>query len=199
MMRQMARGILFLVLLAGAAIAARADVTPVDLSGSSSDFKIILNDPTCDTGCVTLDYTGGPTDFIYFAAENPFPVTSSNPPGCGTNLQYWTCLPILAFHNGSFYFKGVEFFGIPPITGGDFDVELSGLPSIDLKLPNGFECAPGYSCPNDSFDVVTTPELSTFVLFGTGLVLILGGMFWRRRLSLHIAACDRAAVPVPQA
>jgi hypothetical protein len=203
-MRQMARGVLLLALLAGASFAAQAAVTPVDLGSSSNDFRIILNDPTCSggPGCIQLSYSGPPTFFLFFPADPPFTVTPSNPPGCGTNIVDWKCRPIVVggtFDGVLFYddiFEGIHL--ITSINGG-FDLELSGLPSIDLGLPNGVQCVPASSCPSDVADIVTTPELPTFALFGTGLLLVFGGMFWRRRLSLHAAARDRAAVPVPQA
>lgn len=205
-MRQMARSVLLLVLLAGAAMAARADVTPVDLGSSSNDFKIILNDPTCTPGpsCFAFDYNGtSPTTSIAFSVAPPgyVPIPSGQMANCSTDLLNWTCYVV----NSTGNFNSVTFYDkFPPNDAissgsGTFTVQLSGLPSIDLIVPSYLTCDPATPCPGGIADIAATPELPTFALFGTGLLLVFGGMFWRRRLSMHSVSRERAPVPVPQA
>jgi len=199
-MRQMARGVLFLLLLVGAAVAARADVTPVDLGSSSNDFKVVVNASPCDADiCVDLTYTGPAVyvsifnPIIFWANPLPTPVPSGQTVGCGSDV--FQCIPWTTplFSSTPTDFWSVWFFGGWLVPGHTYEVGESNLPSLQLTLPSDFTCE---TCAGP--DIVFTPELPTYALFGTGLLLVLGGMFWRRKMGLHVAVRREPRIPATE-
>jgi len=159
-MRQMARGVLFLLLLVGAAVAARADVTPVDLGSSSNDFKVVVNASPCDADiCVDLTYTGPAVyvsifnPIIFWANPLPTPVPSGQTVGCGSDV--FQCIPWTTplFSSTPTDFWSVWFFGGWLVPGHTYEVGESNLPSLQLTLPSDFTCE---TCAGP--DIVFTPE-----------------------------------------
>lgn len=188
-MKQMARGVLLLALLAGASFAAQAAVTPVDLSSSSNDFRVVMNGSPCDADiCVDLTYTGPPiyvsifNPIIFWADPLPTSVPSGQTVGCGSDV--FQCFPWTTplFSPNPTEFWSVWFFGGWLVPGHTYEVGESNIPGLELTLPNDFTCD---TCVGD--DIAFTPELPTFALFGTGLLLVLGGVFWRRKMGLHLS------------
>jgi hypothetical protein len=79
------------------------------------------------------------------------------------------------------------------VPGHTYEVGESNLPSLELSLPNDFTCQ---TCKGD--DIAFTPELPTFALFGTGLLLVFGGLFWRRKMGLHLVPRRESRIPAAE-
>ncbi len=173
-MKQLTRIFLSLVLIAGGAVIARADSAPVT-SSSSSDFKVILNDPTCPAGtdCVALGYTGTTdTLAVLFLAPTPIQIPAGQTAACSTNFgQCLVFFPGDGDGDADDYFFGVLFVGaVTP--GEDFDIGISGLSNFSLLLPSDFSCENESQCANGIIDFATTPEPSTVLLLAMGLVFL---------------------------
>ena len=168
MMRQITRVVLLLMLFGVTAIASRAD---------STDFKVILNDPSCTpagTTCVSLGYDGThDTDAVLFLAPSPIQIPAGQTAACSTNIG--RCLvsrPGDGDGNSDDYFYGVLFIGeITP--GEDFDIGIyDGLPGFSLLLPKNFQCETESQCANGVINFASTPEPPTVLLLVAGLAFL---------------------------
>lgn len=171
---------LLLVVLGCAATSARAD--------STSDFRVILNDPSCPQGayCAQLGYTGtAPVTYtesnpLVFYAPEPIPVVPGGQTatcasdfftGEGSGCTVWA-VPSTTDANT---FLGVAFWGTETVdVGSGFTIGVSGT-SLSLLLPANFECD-DQACPNGV--ITLTPEPSTIVLLAGGLLFL---AFFRKR------------------
>lgn len=179
----------FLIVLGSSAITAHAQ-TPI-----SADALVRIDDPFCTSPtatCVLVEYTG-PTVII----EPPthyFVLPVSDPPGhvpdpmspdninCGGD-EFMTVAT--AITNGA----ATEFFGCL-FSGGTLThdhvysfTDDGATSNIPFTLSNTtWKCAPGDSCSQEDMSISFTPEPSTSVLFGSGLLLFFLGGSVRKRL-----------------
>jgi len=182
MIKQITRVVLLLMVFGVTAIAAHAD---------STDFKVILNDPSCTpagTTCVSLGYDGTQTtDAVLFLAPSPIQIPAGQTAACSTNIG--SCLvffPGDGDGDADDYFYGVLFIGkITP--GEDFDIGIyDGLPGFSLVLPNDFTCETASQCANGVINFTATPEPPTALLLVAGLMFV--AILRRRRSAALIPA-----------
>lgn len=182
----------FLIILGCSPIAAHAQTS------ISGDALVRIDDPLCTSPtatCVLVEYTG-PT--VIIPSLGPPPVYSfllpvSNPPGyvtdpmspsninCGGD-NFSSATPIT--NVGATEFFGCLFSGGTLTNGQIYSFSDVGATSnIPFSLSNTtWECAPTDSCSQADMSISFTPELSTSVLFGSGLLLFFLGGFVRKRL-----------------
>jgi len=166
--------ILSLVVLVGfCAAIARADATDTS-SIATNDPVFKFNDPTCTAGpdCLVFTYYG-PTGFVpilTFLTPSPDPIPVTVPPttySCSSNV-FLLCEVL---DNGFFCplndFCGVS-FQLGFITNGE---------TVDLESNDPL---PALIIP-----AVLTPEPTTGVLFGTGLLLVFLGTFAKKRFRVN--------------
>jgi len=180
MMKQVTRVVLLLMIFGVTAIASRAD--------STSDFRVILNDPSCTpagTTCVTVGYDGkNDADGVLFLAPSPIQIPAGQTAACSTNIgSCFVFFPGDGDGNSDDYFYGVLFIGnITP--GEDFDIGINGLSNFSLLLPANFQCETASQCANGVINLTATPEPPTVLLFVVGFMFI--AVVRRRKSALTV-------------
>jgi hypothetical protein len=183
MIKQLMRVILVLMLFGVTAVASRAD--------STSDFRVILNDPSCTpagTTCVAIGYDGtSEADGVLFLAPSPIQIPAGQTAACSTDIgSCYVFFPGDGDGNSDDYFYGVLFIGdITP--GEDFDIGVNGLSSFSLLLPANFQCETASQCANGVINLTATPEPPTILLLVLGLTFV--AILRRRKSMLAVPLC----------
>jgi hypothetical protein len=184
-MKPFTRFVVLLAIFGVAAVAVHADSVPAN-SSNLSDFKIILNDPTCPSGtnCVDIGYDGDSDLFsVLFLAPSPFQIPPGQTAACESNFD--SCdlfFPDEGDGDSSDLFFGVRFFGDTPIVPGeDLTIGVSGLSEFALVLPDSFSCENQSQCANGVINFAAAPEPPTVLLLAVGILLF--GIFGRRRFA----------------
>lgn len=185
-MKQLIRtGVLLLFFMSLVAVV-RADDTPA----TSTDFKVILNDPSCpsDAFCVDLGYQGDTS--VTYTVSNPLvinapaqPIPQGQTAACGSTTDPSISCSVFAIPTGDPQtFLGVAFWGFTVGPDQDLTVGVSGTQLLSLDLPSGYGCDTTSGSSTCSNGVITlAPEPSTMLLLMSGL-LALG--FFRKRFKI---------------
>lgn len=176
-MKLLARLGLVLMVFGVCAFAASADNVSAT---SSTDFRVILNDPSCQTGytCVPIGYDGSTQrtynfwDPLLFLNPDPNPIPEGQTAACSSDV-FAHCLDLLLwnFHDPSDpIFAGVAFWDGSLNPNEDLDIGVTGY-GFSLFLPSNFECDGG-GCSNGIINLTATPEPPTIFLLLGGLALL---------------------------
>jgi hypothetical protein len=177
-MKPFTRLAVLLAIFGVAAVAVRADSAPVSSTGLS-DFRVILNDPTCPSGtnCVDIGVTGNNLPFLFFAPPTPIQIPAGQTAACDTNFgKCKVFFPGDGDGDHDDYFYGVLFYdfsGGPLALGQDLNIGVSGISNFQLMVPAGIQCEPGQPCQNGIIDFAPEPSTMLLLLAGLPLFVIL--------------------------
>lgn len=160
---------------------ARADnITSYDFSGTA--FGTLPGAPAQNftfTGQFTLDSTNASITFFDFLLSNGFGGIQIAPPeGYIPSIDTTTAGVVALDFNSTSLGAGFRLFfdtTLANFDGTKFDAGASGFGGLGLGVPFSGGFTSGVATP-----LAATPESSSLLLFGTGLLALMG-MTWRRK------------------